>query len=106
MIVDDVEKHSETMQMEQLDNSLELMTGGPELRSSKVRQMESPAVCWIETPDANGACREGTIAIYRFFNNRQDANHRLTPDLSVRRAMNNRSWVPEGDNGVAFCSPI
>ena len=69
-------------------------------------QLESPAVFWIETPDANGACREGTIAIYRFFNNRLDANHRLTPDLSVRRAMNNRSWVPEGDNGVAFCSPI
>ena len=52
------------------------------------------------------ACREGTIPIYRFFNNRQDANHRHTPDLSVRRAMNNRGWVPEGINGVAFCSPI
>ena len=68
--------------------------------------LESPAAFWIETPDATGACREGTIPIYRFFNNRQDANHRHTPDLSVRRAMNNRGWVPEGINGVAFCSPI
>ena len=68
--------------------------------------LESPAAFWIETPDATGACRDGTIAIYRFFNNRRDANHRHTPDLSVRRAMNNRGWVPEGANGVAFCSPI
>ena len=48
----------------------------------------------------------GTIPVYRFFNNRQDANHRHTPDLSVRRAMINRGWVPEGNGGVAFCSPI
>ena len=68
--------------------------------------LESNAAFWIEVPDANGACREGTIPIYRFFNNRQDANHRHTPDLSVRRAMVNRGWVPEGPNGVALCSPI
>ena len=68
--------------------------------------LESYAAFWIEVPDANGACREGTIPIYRFFNNRQDANHRHTPDLSVRRAMVNRGWVPEGPNGVALCSPI
>lgn len=68
--------------------------------------LENPAVFYIEVPDANGACRDGTLPIYRFFNNRMDANHRHTPDLSVRRAMNNRSWVPEGAGGVAFCSPI
>lgn len=68
--------------------------------------LENPAVFYVEVPDANGACREGTIPIYRFFNNRQDANHRHTPDLSVRRAMINRGWVPDGTNGVAFCSPI
>jgi hypothetical protein len=68
--------------------------------------LESYAAFWIEVPDASGACREGTIPIYRFFNNRQDANHRHTPDLSVRRAMVNRGWVPEGPNGVALCSPI
>ena len=68
--------------------------------------LESYAAFWIEVPDASGTCREGTIPIYRFFNNRQDANHRHTPDLSVRRAMVNRGWVPEGPNGVALCSPI
>ncbi|MBA3505804.1 MAG: hypothetical protein H0T80_08510, partial [Betaproteobacteria bacterium] len=44
----------------------------------------------------------------RFFNNRRDANHRYSNDLSVRRAMINRAWVPEGNgaNGVVFCSAI
>lgn len=69
-------------------------------------KLESYEAFWIEVPDSNGACREGTIPIYRFFNNRRDANHRHTPDLSTRRAMINRGWVPEGPNGVAFCSPI
>ena len=69
-------------------------------------RLESSAAFWIEVPDADGACREGTIPIHRFFNNRQDANHRHTPDRSERRAMINRGWVPEGANGVAFCSPI
>jgi serine protease len=68
--------------------------------------LESPAIFFTEVPDASGACRAGTIPIYRFFNNRQDANHRHTPDLSVKRAMVNRNWIPEGSNGVAFCSPI
>jgi subtilisin family serine protease len=68
--------------------------------------LESPAAFYIEVPDGTGACRAGTIPIYRFFDNRQDANHRHTPDLSVKRAMINRGWIPEGINGVAFCSPI
>ncbi|MEO8485937.1 MAG: S8 family peptidase [Betaproteobacteria bacterium] len=75
-------------------------------RWAGVWALESPAAFWIEVPDASGACREGTIPIHRFFDNRQDANHRHTPDLSVKRAMINRGWVPEGNNGVAFCSPI
>jgi len=44
--------------------------------------------------------------VYRFFDNRRDANHRYTVDLSVRRAMQNRQWVSEGAGGVAFCSAI
>jgi serine protease len=68
--------------------------------------LESQAAFYIEVPDGTGTCRDGTIPIYRFFDNRQDANHRHTPDLSVKRAMINRGWVPEGINGVAFCSPI
>jgi hypothetical protein len=59
-------------------------------------------------PDAAGTCRTGTLPVYRFFDNRRDANHRYTVDLSVRRAMINRQWVSDGTgpNGVAFCSPI
>jgi hypothetical protein len=48
------------------------------------------------------------LPVYRFFDNRRDANHRYSVDLSVRRAMQNRAWASEGSgpNGVAFCSTI
>jgi len=70
--------------------------------------LESAAAFYVQVPDTNGVCATGSIPVYRFFNNRQDANHRYSNDLSVRRAMINRAWVPEGNgpNGVAFCSPI
>lgn len=68
--------------------------------------LETPAAFYIQVPDANGACTAGTLPVYRFFDNRRDANHRYTVDLSLRRAMINRQWVPEGPSGVAFCSPV
>ncbi|HEX4885008.1 MAG TPA: S8 family peptidase [Casimicrobiaceae bacterium] len=73
-----------------------------------VWSLQSSAAFWIEVPDAAGACRDGTIPVYAFFNNRRDANHRYTIDLSVRRAMTNRAWVADGvaANGAAFCSLI
>jgi len=73
-----------------------------------VWNLENGAAFWIEVPDAAGNCPAGRIPVYRFFNNRRDANHRYTLDLSVKRAMVNRGWVPEGagPNNVAFCSPI
>jgi hypothetical protein len=68
----------------------------------------NPAVFWVAPADADGACVSGTIPVYRFSNNRKDFNQRMTLDLSVKRAMINRAWVPDGGgpNGVAFCSPI
>jgi serine protease len=68
--------------------------------------LETPSAFYIQVPDSTGRCPTGTLPVYRFFNNRNDANHRYTVDLSVRRAMLNRSWVPEGNgpNAVAFCS--
>jgi serine protease len=69
-------------------------------------QLETSAAFYIQVPDANGACPAGTLPVYRFFDNRNDANHRYTVDLSLRRAMINRQWVPEGANGIVFCSPI
>ncbi|HVE48355.1 MAG TPA: S8 family peptidase [Casimicrobiaceae bacterium] len=76
--------------------------------SGGVWTLQNNAAFWVEIPDAQGACRSGTLPVYRFFNNRRDANYRYTIDLSVRRAMVNRAWVPNGagNNGVAFCSLI
>ena len=72
---------------------------------SPVWSLQSSAAFWVEVP---GNCREGTLPVYRFFNGRRDANQRHTIDLSVRRAMLNRSWVPDGKgaNGAAMCSLI
>ena len=70
--------------------------------------LQSSAAFYIEVPDAAGNCREGTLPVYRFFNGRRDASQRHTIDLSVRRAMLNRVWVPDGNgaNGAAMCSLI
>jgi serine protease len=68
--------------------------------------LETAAAFYIQVPDTDGVCPDGTLPVYRFFNNRRDANHRYTVDLSVRRAMINRGWVPEGNgpNSDVFCS--
>ncbi|HTQ00686.1 MAG TPA: S8 family peptidase [Casimicrobiaceae bacterium] len=68
--------------------------------------LETANAFYIQVPDANGNCPSGTLPVYRFFDNRRDANHRYSVDLSVRRAMVNRAWAPEGagPNGIAFCS--
>jgi hypothetical protein len=73
-----------------------------------VWQLETATAFYIQVPDAQGNCPANTLPVYRFFNNRRDANHRYTVDLSVRRAMQNRAWEPEGagPNSVAFCSAI
>jgi len=70
--------------------------------------LERAAAFYVVLPDANGACAAGMLPVYRFFNNRQDANQRHTIDLSVRRAMLNRAWVPQGvpPDQVIFCTPI
>ena len=70
--------------------------------------LENAAAFYVILPDAAGNCQAGTLPVYRFFDSRSDANHRHTVDLTVRRAMINRKWVPEGSgaNAVAFCSPV
>jgi serine protease len=69
--------------------------------------LESSAAFYVILPDAAGNCSGGTVPVYRFFDNRQDANMRHTRDLTVRREMLNKQWAPNGigPNGVAFCSP-
>jgi hypothetical protein len=75
---------------------------------SNVWLLESRAAFYVVPVDTLGNCRAGTLPVYRFFDNRNDANHRHTINLSVRRAMLNRGWAPEGigPNAVAFCTPI
>jgi serine protease len=75
---------------------------------SNVWLLESRAAFYVVPADSLGNCRAGTLPVYRFFDNRNDANHRHTINLSVRREMLNRGWAPEGigPNAVAFCSPI
>jgi serine protease len=70
--------------------------------------LEYPAAFYVLLPDANGQCVANTLPVYKFFDNRADANQRHTIDLSVRRAMINRAWVPQGvgANFVAWCTPI
>jgi serine protease len=79
-----------------------------QLRWPGIWLLENAAAFYVLLPDAFGNCPAGTLPVYRFFDNRQDANHRYTVNLSVRRAMINRKWVPEGTgpNAVAFCSPF
>jgi len=69
--------------------------------------LETPAAFYVLLPDLNGNCTAGMVPVYRFFDGRQDANQRHTIDLSVRRAMINRAWVPQGfgPNNVIFCTP-
>jgi serine protease len=73
-----------------------------------VWNLEYAAAFYVLLPDANGVCAANTLPVYKFFDNRADANQRHTIDLSVRRAMINRAWVPQGvgPNFVAWCTPI
>ncbi len=70
--------------------------------------LDTPSAFYVLQSDSNGACAAGSLPIYRFFNNRNDANMRHTRDLAVRREMLNKQWAPygAGPNGVAFCSPV
>jgi serine protease len=74
---------------------------------AEIWSFETANAFYIQVPDALGNCPANTLPVYRFFDNRRDANHRYTVDLSVRRAMLNRAWAPEGagPNSVVFCSP-
>ena len=76
--------------------------------AANVWALEYKAAFYVLLPDATGECAVNTLPVYKFFNNRADANQRHTIDLSVRRAMINRAWVPQGvgPNLVAWCTPI
>ena len=56
-------------------------------------------------PDERATASAARLPVYRFFDNRNDANMRHSRDLTVRREMLNKQWAPNGygPNDVAFC---
>ena len=67
---------------------------------------ETPAAFFVALP-VTGACPAATIAVYRVFSNRADANHRYTTDRTVRDQMAQAGWTIEGDgpDAVVMCAP-
>ena len=67
---------------------------------------EAPEVIDMKLPEA-GVCTGGTIAVYRVFSNRADANHRYTTSRLVRDDMVAKGWLAEGDgpDHVVMCAP-
>jgi hypothetical protein len=63
----------------------------------------------VATPAADGACPDGTVPVYRLYNEALSGapNHRYTTDLAVRAAMIGLGWTAEGYGpvGVVMCSP-
>ena len=71
--------------------------------------LESDDVFRVILPDPiSGACPPDSAPVYRIFNNRPDANHRYTTDVSVRQQMIAKGGVPEGSgpDGVVFCTAV
>ena len=68
--------------------------------------LEDPAFMALFLPAA-GVCPPGTVAVYRVFSNRADANHRYMIDTAIRTFMVSRGWLAEGDgpNLVVMCAP-
>jgi len=57
--------------------------------------LESDDVFRVILPDpTTGTCVAGSVPVYRIFNNRPDANHRYTTDVSVRQQMIAKGGVP------------
>jgi len=63
----------------------------------------------VDVPDATGACRAGTMPVYRFYNNGLGGapNHRYTTSPAIRAAMFSQGWTPEGvgADSVIACVP-
>ena len=64
---------------------------------------------YVELPDAMGACRTGTVPVYRLYNNGMGGapNHRFTASEDKRKAMIDKGWLGEGsgEGGVTACVP-
>jgi hypothetical protein len=70
-------------------------------------ELEGP-VFSAPLPASDGSCPEGSIPVYRLYNNNMGGapNHRLITDANEFVQMQTAGWSPEGQGvGVEFCSP-
>lgn len=73
---------------------------------------ESPHVFHVALPATEGpnagACRVGTVPVYRVYNNRADGNHRYTTSRVVRDQMVAAGGIAEGYGAdqVIMCAPV
>jgi len=53
------------------------------------------------------ACSDGTVPVYRLWNERVDSNHRYTTDPAIKAQLVAKGYMPEGSgpDGVAMCAP-
>jgi hypothetical protein len=68
---------------------------------------ESDNVFQINLPDnATGACPNGTIPVYRLWNQRADSNHRYTTSAAIKAQMLAAGYLAEGygAGGVVMCA--
>ena len=69
---------------------------------------EGGAALHIALPGpATGVCANGTVPVYRVWNNRADSNHRYTTDPAIRDAMVALGGIAEGygPDRVIMCAP-
>ena len=82
--------------------------GAVEAKWPNIWLQETPSAFYLYLPNAaDGSCPDGTVPVYRLYNNRADVNHRYTTSSDIRAQMVNAGWLPEGygANAVAMCAP-
>lgn len=69
--------------------------------------LESDNVFQINPPDKpTGACPDGTVPIYRLWNQRGDSNHRYATSVAIKNQILAAGYVSEGygPDGVVMCA--
>jgi hypothetical protein len=69
--------------------------------------LESDNAFQIDLPDkTTGACPDGTVPVYRLWNQRADSNHRYTTSAATKAEMLAAGYLAEGygPDGVAMCA--
>jgi plastocyanin len=71
------------------------------LQAGTTWQFENIAF-YVGLPDANGLCHEGSIALYRLFNNGMGGapNHRYTISAAIADEMLSKGWAFEGNGAT------